>query len=252
MVLPKGYISVSQVNTYLRCPAQYYFRYVLDIVIPPSASITKGKAVHAGIEYNYQQKIETKKDLPLNVVKDYTAATFIEMAVETDFQGTDKGKELDSAVKLVELYQTEVAPNIQPVAVEQKVEITFDNVDYILLGYIDVVDDNGNIRDTKTVARTPTEEVILNSLQLSAYSLAYRQLTGKEENSVILDYLVDNKYPKYVQFSAKRTMQDIYRFLKILGMVADNIARQNFYPNPTNYLCSQKACGYWDMCQLEW
>lgn len=252
MALPKEYISPSQINTYLRCPAQYYFRYIKGLIMPPSASLTKGKAVHAGNEFNYRQKIESKTDLPVSRVLDYTASAFDEFAQETDFEGKDKGKELDSTIQLTKLYHEEVAPSVQPVAVEEKVEVSFDNTEYTLLGYIDVLDDNGNIRDTKTTGRTPSEETIANSLQLSAYSLAHRQLTGKEENSIVLDYLVSTKQPKLVQFKAKRSQQEIDRFLKIMGIVAHNISCQNFYPNPTNQLCNPKACGYWNTCKGEW
>lgn len=248
-MLPKEYISPSQINTYLRCPAQYYFRYIEGLIIPPKAALTKGKAVHSGNEYNYKQKIETKQDLPLNQVQEYTAAEFEQLAEETDFEGKDKGKEKDTTISLVTLYHTEVAPTVQPIAVEEKVEVAFDNADYKLLGYIDVIDNKGFIRDTKTTARTPSEESITNSLQLSAYTLAHRTLTGTEEKGIVLDYLVSTKTPKLVQLKAKRSQQDIDRFLKIMGIVAHNIACENFYPNPTNQLCTPRACGYWNICQ---
>jgi len=250
--LPKTYLSPSQINTYLRCPAQYYFRYIKGLIIPPSASLTKGKAVHAGNEFNYKQKIESKTDLPVKEVLDYTAATFDELAKETDFQGTDKGKELDSTIKLTKLYHEEVAPTVQPVAVEEKVEINFDNTDYSLLGYIDLIDEKKVIHDTKTTGRTPNEDVIQNSLQLRGYALAYRTLNNEEENGIQLDYLVSTKTPKVVQFKTKVEQRELDRFLKIMGIVAHNIKCNNFYPNVTNQLCNEKACGYWNVCKGEW
>ena len=78
MSLPREHISVSQINMYLHCPASYYYRYVMDLVIPPKVALTRGTAVHSGIEFNYTQKMETEKDLPLEEVKEYTAAVFEE------------------------------------------------------------------------------------------------------------------------------------------------------------------------------
>lgn len=247
-MLPKSYISPSQINTYLRCPAQYFFSYVQGIKIPPKSAMTKGKAVHSGIEYNYKQKIESREDLKVSEILEYTAAEFEKLAEETDWQGVDKGKEKDSTIDLTKLYQTEVAPETQPIAVEQKIEVAFENTDYTLLGIIDLIDEEKRIRDTKTTARTPSEDSLQNSLQLSAYSLAYRTIKGEEETGIQLDYLVATKTPKVVKLSANRTQKEIDRFLSITGTVAHNISCQNFYPNPTNMMCSPVNCGYWEKC----
>ena len=250
MELPKSYLSASQINMYLRCPLSYYYRYVEGLIIPPGSSLTKGKAVHSGVEFNYKQKLETKKDLPVNQILEYTSAEFDSLAEETQWD-MEKGKAKDETIKLTQLYCTEISPKVQPVAVEEKVEVTFDNADYTLLGYIDVIDDKGFVRDTKTTGRTPSESVIVNNLQLAAYSLAHRQLRGTEESGVVLDYLVNTKEPKVVQLKAKYQQQQIDRFLKILGIVAHNIKYENFYPNPNNNLCGPKTCGFYQICK-EW
>jgi len=249
MTLPKTYLSPSQINMFLRCPAQYYFRYIEGKKLPPKSSMTKGKAVHSGVEFNYRQKKETRQDLPIKEVLEYTAATFEEYAAETAFEGKDKGKEKDSTIQLTKCYQTEIAPTVQPVYIEEKVEISFDNTDYDLLGVIDLIDETKQIRDTKTSARTPSEKDIQNSLQLSAYSIMYRTLTGEEETGISLDYVVATKTPKTVRLQAQRTEEDRQRFLRIMGIIAHNIKCKNFYPNPTNFMCSPNNCGYWDECQ---
>ncbi len=251
-MLPQEHISVSQINMYQRCPASYYYRYVRGMIIPPKAAMTRGTAVHSGIEFNYTQKMETEKDLPLEEVKEYTAAVFEEKAEETDFEGEDKGKVKDSTISLAGLYHDEVAPTVQPEAVEEKVEVAFEGTDYTLLGYIDLIDHKKRIRDTKTTGRTPSESVIQDNLQLAAYSLMYQTITGEEESGVGLDYLVDTKNPKVVQFEAKVTEAERQRFLKIMDAVAKAIEAEHFYPNYNNFMCSQKNCGYWDICHKEW
>jgi CRISPR/Cas system-associated exonuclease Cas4 (RecB family) len=222
------------------------------MIIPPKAAMTRGTAVHSGIEFNYTQKMETKKDLPLEEVKEYTAAVFEEKAEETDFEGEDKGKVKDSTISLAGLYHEEVAPTVQPEAVEKKVEVAFEGTDYTLLGYIDLIDHKKRIRDTKTTGKTPSESVIRDNLQLAAYSLMYQTITGEEESGVGLDYLVDTKNPKVVQFEAKVTEAERQRFLKIMDAVAKAIEGEHFYPNYNNFMCSQKNCGYWDICHKEW
>jgi len=250
-VLPKSYISPTQLNTYLRCPAQYYFSYVRGIKLPPKSALTKGKAVHKGQEHNYKQKIESFQDVKLSEVQEVTAAEFEAEAQATEWvKDEDPGKIKDDTISLATLYHTEVAPQVQPILVEESVSVPLDS-GYSLYGIIDVLDSKGYIRDTKTTARTPSEEEAAKSLQLTAYSLAHREVMGMPETGVKLDYLVQTKTPKVVTLEAKRTEKDIRRFLSIVGRVVDAINNDVYYPNPGNFLCSEKNCGYWKICHQE-
>ena len=245
--LPKDYISPTQINMYLRCPAQYYFRYILGMIIPPKSALTKGKAVHKGQEVNYKQKIETHEDMKLSDLQEVVATEFETLAPETEWQpDEDPGKIKDETISLASLYHTEIAPTVQPMLVEE--EILIDIPGGKLKGYIDLVDMQEYIRDTKTASRTPSQDVISKSLQLSAYALAYRKEMDREENGVKLDYLVNTKTPKVVTLEGKRTEQDLQRFVSIATRVMDAIQKGVFYPNQDNFMCDEKNCGYWHEC----
>lgn len=247
MNLPRDYISASQLNMYLRCPAQYYFRYIQGLIIPPKSALTKGKAVHKGQEVNYKQKIETQEDMKLSDVQEIVANEFETLAPETEWEKEeDPGKVKDETISLASLYHTEVAPTVQPMLVEE--EVLIDIPGGKLKGFIDLVDMNEYIRDTKTTARTPSQDIINKSLQLSAYSLAYRKEMDRPEAGVKLDYLVNTKTPKVVTLEGKRTEQDIQRFISITSRVMDAIQKGVFYPNQDNFMCSEKDCGYWYEC----
>lgn len=250
-MLPKPYISPSQINMFLRCPASYKFRYIDGLVIPPRSSLTKGKAVHAGNEFNYRQKIETCQDLKLSEVQEYTATEFEKMQDETHFGSKEMpGKIKDEAVSLATLYHINIAPTVQPVLVEEKVTVPlFEGVE--LLGIIDVLDSNGYIRDTKTTAKTPSASSIDNSLQLTAYSIAHEHFMGMSEKGVKLDYLVQAKEPKVITMDATRNEADKQRFKAITKHVVEQIQANNYFPNPTGMMCSPTACGYWDKCHKE-
>ncbi len=252
-MLPKSYISISQIQSYLRCPAQYCLRYVKGITMPPTRALTVGKVVHSAIEQNYKQKMQSGLDLPLDVVKDLAATEFDRQALFTDWGEDDPGKAKDEAIALATLYHQEVAPTIMPVAVELRVEVEFENVDYNLLGFIDLIDQDGYIRDTKTASRTPSEDEADKSLQLTTYYLAYQINFGRDPAGVKLDYLVSTKTPKYVQLQPKRkrTQADVDRLLRLIGQVAAAISAGHFYPNPTSFLYSEKNCQYWHHCQKE-
>lgn len=245
--LPKAHISPTQLNMYLRCPAQYYFRYIEGMILPPKSALTKGKAVHKGQEVNYKQKIETQEDMKLSDIQEVVAAEFESLAPETEWEKEeDPGKVKDETISLASLYHTEVAPKVQPMLVEE--EVLIDIPGGQLKGYIDLVDMQEYIRDTKTTARTPSQDVIEKSLQLSAYSLAYRKEMDRPEKGVKLDYLVNTKTPKIVTLEGSRTEQDLQRFINIATKVMDAINKQVFYPNQDNFMCSEKDCGYWKIC----
>lgn len=243
--------SITQLNMYLRCPAQYYFRYIEGIIIPPNSAITRGKVVHKGNEINYKQKIKTHKDMKLSDLKEAVADEFDRQALDTEFTpDEDKGKLKDHTINLATLYHTNIAANIQPIAVEKEIYIPIANT--MLKGYVDVVDDKGYIRDTKTANRTPNGNIADKSLQLTGYALAYRIINKKPENGVILDYLIDTKVPKVITLKSKRTDWEIKRFCSILYQILNAIQNGIFYPNETSCLCSPKWCGYWDICHKEY
>ncbi len=64
---------MSQINTYTSCPRKYRFSYVDEDVkiMRGSSAMTLGSALHKAQEFNYKQKIESKKDLPLAEIDSY-------------------------------------------------------------------------------------------------------------------------------------------------------------------------------------
>jgi putative RecB family exonuclease len=242
------HISPTQINMFLRCPAQYQFRYIDGLILPPKAAFLRGRAVHKGQEVNYRQKIETKQDLPVADVLDAVSTEFDVQAPETEWAPDENpGKVKDETISLAGLYHQEIAPTVQPAFVEEEVFVEI-GPDLNLKGFIDVVQEGGIIRDTKTTARTPSADAVEKNLQLSAYSLAYRSLLGVPEAGLRLDYLVNTKTPKVVTLEGKRTDADIKRFAAIAERISKAIQTGVFYPNQDNFLCSKDNCGYWDLC----
>lgn len=243
--LPKDHLSVSAINTYLTCPARFMFRYEMGLKIPPKAAMTFGKCTHEAIEYNYNHKMDTGKDLPVSEVQEYFAYKMEEAKDETEWD-EDPNQLKDEGVQIVEVYHNNVAQNIFPVAVEEKVEIPVAGVNF--LGFVDLIDQNGIIRDTKTAKRKPNQKDIDKNIQVTAYSMAYRQLFGKQEGGIAFDYLIRNKKPKVEEIKTARTEQDHKRFEKIVGSVIQAISNKIYYPNMNHFSCSPDFCGYWHEC----
>lgn len=242
------HFSATQLNMFLRCPAQYEFRYLEKRILPPTSSLTKGRCVHKGAEYNYRQKLTTAADVSLEEVADIVAGVFDSEAVATAWEPDEnKGAVKDQTLALTSLYHQAVAPTIQPLFVEHEFCLPLPG-GVPLRGFIDVIDDTFVIRDIKTSARSPGDDEAKKSPQLAAYAWAYRELTGQLETAVALDYLVQTKTPKTVTIQTSLTADDLGRLFAIIGQVLDAIQAGVFYPNPSNFLCTPKACGYWNLC----
>lgn len=241
------HLSVTQLKMYLRCPLQYEFRYVNGLKIPPAGVMTLGKSIHSTLEENYRQKIKTKQDLPLEEWRDYFSDAWDSSVGETQFEEDEKPGELkDDGIKLINAYHSQIAPKIQPASVEREFLIGIDGVEEPLLGYIDLIDDHGCIIDHKIAGRSWPKGREHTDLQLTAYSLAYKRLEGKDEKGLRFDVLVRTNTPKINQLETTRSPEDIRRFEKLLGRVSRSIKSGIFYPNE-NYMCG--ICGYADMCR---
>ena len=254
ITLPRRHISVSQVNTYLRCPLQYFWRYEEGLKVPPTSALTFGSVTHKAIEHNYKHKVEAREDLPVDEVKEVWADEWDKRVSETQFEEGEKPGEIkDEGVRIAALYMKEVAPSVQPVIVEGEFDLPLENLDYTLKGIVDVVDEQSIIHDTKTSKRTPTEDSIYHDLQMTMYSLGHRTLLGIEESGLRMDYLIRTKTPKTVSLAAPpRQQKDIDRLLKLISYVARAIRDQLYYPNPHNFMCHPNSCGYWNICHERW
>jgi putative RecB family exonuclease len=225
------YLSVTQLKMYLRCPLQYFFRYVCHLKVPPGSELTLGRSVHEAIGDNYRQKITSAKDLPFGDVADIFSTRWEAEAKETVFLKT---------------YFDEVAPHVQPVQVEREFLVDIKQTRLPVKGYIDLIDNRGNIIDHKTSKRSYPQDAAEKDLQLTAYAMAYRAIHGRRENGVRLDVMVRNKQPKIQQLHGQRTEAQIARFIRLAEQLDNGISSGVFYPNQ-GYFCT--GCGYEGMCE---
>jgi CRISPR/Cas system-associated exonuclease Cas4 (RecB family) len=146
------HVSASSLKTLSACPEQFRRRYLLGEKQPPGAALVWGSADHKTSEFNYQQKIESGEDLPLVEIRDYFAAQ-VDVAVEEagglnemEWKPDEKSRKRktiddvkDRGARLAEAYHLEVAPAVQPEAVEEKFSIEVPGVPVPIIGYLDLV-----------------------------------------------------------------------------------------------------------------
>ena len=263
MISTRPYISATQVEMYWRCPESWRRRYAEQEVIPPGIVLLVGSGVHRGAEVNFSQKIESRVDLPADDIVDAAVAGFeagqaggLAFTKEEVSCGCEIviGAAKDQTAQLAGLHAKEQAPDYQPVAAEQRIEIPFPSATHDLLGFVDLIDDQDRVTDIKTIGKKPPAGIADESTQLTIYAAAFQRLYGRPASEVRLDFLrkaTKTMQPQRYVASSTRGPADfqalIYRINETLKAINAGI-----YPpaSPGAWCCSPKWCGYWQTCRF--
>lgn len=262
MPVNASHFSYTQLSMLQRCGVQYEFRYVKGIKAPPGVALIRGRGVDEATRLNLSQKIKTRQEAPEDLIADAAA-----QAVDTGFAGevalTEeeatvgadklKGKTKDTAVALALLHRAKVSPTFQPVAVQKKITLTPNPkaLSKSLVGYLDVEDDSGAVRDTKSSKKSPSRDAAEKSDQLTMYALLKKAETGKLPSAVVLDTLVETEAGNRSITTQResRTDADLDRLILRLQAAEKSIQAGLFLPtNPESWWCSRNWCGYYRIC----
>lgn len=247
----KSHISFSQINMYLKCSLQHYWRYHEGIINPPRAVMTLGGSYDFAHSHNLKQKIESHVDLGEAEVLDAFTTNFDVQKGETIWmpgEGADSFRA--EGIKLVKKYHSEMSPRIQPVAVQEMIKVNFSNLDIEFWAIPDIVTDSKIIIDNKVTGKTPNQADIDKDLQPTSYALAYRNKYNKIERGFQFHNMVRlKKGAELKPFTTSRSEADVNRLLKIIGHVLHGIREKIYHPcNPKCWWCSEAWCGYHQIC----
>jgi len=170
-------------------------------------------------------------------------------------------QEKDAAVNLGALYVRDVAPPIDPVGVERKIVVAPQDVDFEIVGYLDLVerlragdwtglmlaptpenpfggkllavDGDECVPDVKTKDKAPFKDAARLSSQLTMYAMLRRLEVGRLPRSLRLIHLVqtpkDKKRYVDVQFTV-RDEEDVTILIRRLNVAVESVRRGVFVP----------------------
>ena len=153
--------------------------------------------------------------------------------------------ERSSSWRALEHYFTEtpIKADEKPEAVEVSVSADLSKHGLpTLVGVIDLVRSGGRIVDFKLVGKTPDPEMVVHTTetQLTAYSILYRDATGRQEGGLELHHLIRTKQPKLIVTSLPPASQQQHdRLFRSIESYQQGVARQDFVP-------SARALPAWD------
>lgn len=253
-------LSHTQIDMLGTCGYRWKFRYVDKIRRAPGTALLRGRAVGMSVQRNMEAKRDTGKTLELEEIRTIAAEALVsdwEGGVKLDDdeikagERKAKGVVTDTVVRMATTHALRLAPKLFPVGVEERFEIELEGYDCSILGYLDIREANGFIRDTKTKGKKPTQDEADSSSQLTLYDLANRVTNGTAAPAVVLDCLVNyaTKPDEVFSLYSRREDAQIQTMLRRIESAVGAIEAGVFTPaDPTSWQCSKKWCDYWEDC----
>lgn len=269
--LPRGYLSVSQANTYLNCPYQWYLRYVMKKPVKTSIRMFEGVNVHKAAEAVLAEKSITGKVPDLSMALDvFNDAFETSKPLINDWDDIEPGKAKDNGVNITKVFHKQTAPVAAPVEVEKSFYITVGEgkaalpvsgrIDSIQVKLANPEKDydpekakkapklHRRIHDLKVTTDKWGPNDLKNDLQFAVYAYA------ESIPDVAVDMLVKGRAkdprPRYEHMNDVITPEMANHSMDVLSGVANGIAL-GYFPKcaPDAWHCSEKWCSVWTYCR---
>jgi putative RecB family exonuclease len=248
--------SHSRISTFEQCPLKFKYRY-LDKIIPKvekSIEAHLGKSVHSALEWLYTQVKEKRVPILDELIVEYSRVweenySLDLLSVNKNFTHQDY---FNKGVEFLITYYLEYRPfDDNTLEVEKKILINLDEEGvYKIQGFIDRISYNlktneYEIHDYKTANFLPNQEKLEKDRQLALYSIAVKDIFGKEKEVILIwHYLAHNK-----KIHVKKTNEQLELLKRETIEIIKNIeTTTEFFPEKST-LCNW--CEYKDICP-EW
>lgn len=231
-------VSASRLGLWHSCRLKFLFRYVLQIKKAPTPSMHCGSSVHAILQA-WSMSRWRREPFVTERFKALFNVRWLALQAESKINWDgEEDAERSSSWRALEHYFTEtpIKADEKPEAVEVSVSADLSKHGLpTLVGVIDLVRAGGRIVDFKLTGKTPDPEMVthMHGTQLTAYSILYRDATGRTEGGLELHHLVRTKAPKCIITSMPpATEQHVTRLFRAIESYQEGVARQDFVPSP--------------------
>jgi putative RecB family exonuclease len=253
------HLSASAINTFLRCPRQYEFRYIRKLDPAHRAGVMAfGGAVHAALARYYTSLMQQNPAPLFEVEAAFTDAWAREQAspipLLLDEDESPEALEAKGLDLLRVFYDQAGLPHVTdveaPFSAEINDPVTGEVLPARLVGVFDLVvadpDGRNRVIEHKTAARRWTEDKLNFDLQLSAYHYAAAQM-GYGDVRLTVQVLLKTKRAAVELYHPTRTGADHNDLLATVAGVLKAIDIGVSYPVRDNWAC-KKGCPYAGPC----
>ena len=250
------HLSYSAINTFVRCPLKWYFRYVEKLpeeVI--GAALAFGSAVHAGLERHFQQLLETGNTPALDeLLKAYDECWKSYDAKLLKFgRGDDADSLRELGEKMFRAFRASefASPAGTIVGIEEPMRAEFVPGIPEVVARMDLAvqsDDELTVTDFKTSrGRWNSEQVAQQAEQLLVYADLAGKVIGGKQIKLQFAVLTKAKAPVLELHEVEFDSARLDRTKAVFSRVWDAIKSGNVYPAPSPLNCH--SCGYQTACR---
>lgn len=246
-----GYVSASQLNTFLQCPIKYRIIYVEKAVkVPPNIYMIYGSAIHEVLKQNFTQKIKTGVDLP-SIETARLFSEYFRSAILQGYMKINNENSLDlevQGINSVNHYIKDIGIKLKPLYAEKEITVKLNTYNLKFYGIIDLITQTGEVIDFKNVGRTGYKDYRQNYvddlLQLTVYSLLYRKLNLSPEKNLQI-HLIPRPYSLGAKIiHTTRTDLQVMQVVQLAQRIQEIENTGCFYPNFVH--C--KICDFKNSC----
>jgi len=258
------HLSYSSISSYLLCPRAWRFHYLDQIETPTSPALIFGSAFHETVEDWLATRIcEDMGDIPL--VDFWQRQWKMQLERNAD-RGINWGKDNPEAMNNLGIRMfsdpdtVALVDSLQPLVIEEQVQIErkvtlqVPGVPVPVIGYVDMIEQDGVPCDFKTSARSWSQKQANEQMQPAFYLAALNQFgypLAQDNGGYTFRYytFIKTKTPKCQIWGTTRTAQDLFWLFGLIADVWHGIEGGVFPPNPGTWKCGPRYCDYWDICR---
>jgi len=247
--------SNSKIETFEQCRLKFKYRYI-DKIIPEIAKSIEahlGTVVHKTLEWLYIQVLKNIIPSINDVISFYSnewQENYSENMPIVNKTLTAKDYFNRGVEFLVNYYMKYHPFQDNTIATEKRIEIDLDKEGgKKLIGYIDRLAHNLEtneieIHDYKTSNSVMSKEKAENSRQLSIYSLAIKEMFGKDKNICMVWHFLAHD----MKICLRKTNEELERLRKEIIEIIEEIERTRDFPPTKSQLCYW--CEYMNICTV--
>jgi hypothetical protein len=254
------HLSYSSINLYLTCPENFRRKYLIGESTPSTPALLTGSAFHNTIE-RYIATKETIEAIPDDLTLSnlwHTAwGEQIEKNTDVDWGADTPEEHYNEGIRILSTAEVQdLADSLTPASdesglwIERKMELWVPGVPIPIVGYIDIVTDDGVPGDFKTSKYQWSTDKAESEMQPLFYLASLNQAGVEVPGLRFRHYIVTKaKQPKVQVIEHSHTYAEIFWLFGLVQQVWQAIEREAFPPNPNGWLCGPKYCGFWTSCR---
>jgi len=234
-------LSFTQLDLYSKCPLQYKFAYVYRIPKKKRSHLTFGSDMHSTLE-DFFTLVQERKPVDEKVLFELFNKHWTHFGYESRMTEANYKKAGENSLKTFYRLHKDMLHK-PPLYLEKQVDLRVgDFVLDVRIDRIDSISDNEvEIIDYKT-GKPKDDDFARESLQLSIYAMATKEVLKLEPTRVSFYYVNPNK-----KVTTTRSKEDFEKTKSQIITTGCNILDEKFDPNP-GWVC--KWCDYASICPV--